>query len=602
MYDPARIQVSVRLVPSRFFDTYLAEEDEADALPTMSLGGMAMMMNSTSSSNVFRVSAEGPENGLTSEVEVTVHLPSGWTDKIDVFSCDDEAYDGHDSDWALVCSNITPGVSNVVWTDAGVVNESYRFYTAGNADLDSDGDDLPDARELLLYETKPDNADTDGDGVPDGWEVAHGHDPNAKDTVYDLGDSDVWIEAKQLAASCQYISTPCWTEIPEIQPYWDLVVAADWPAWGSYHELCGATPVIWDFYEDEQGSPRAWRYQSEPPAEHLSLSRILYRYYPLLPTVPGRLYRITVLEVFEPYSGNAETIEKLYKFYLSGDGTADHFFEPEGGFGPEAGQVIDAPSQFGSVSPVVLRLDSTTVATQPAERSRKTVGVGEEVTLTLEPTSLSPVTWSISGEGALDSSSGNPVTFTAHDRESTATIIATYAGFTCSVSFTVIQPSGVLFENVAPIGGGGTPPTQTWIGFQYKAGVYIQPDTVNFYNIKLYESNATAQTTGYFADKDIPDHSPNGPHDVAGYTSGKGSSMAPEDWIGGSASPDPFSDGTIVWPIDWLYSIGSGLEHTIQTVDQKYTLDVEPGETVFRIEKGASGYHISTTDGVVRPN
>jgi hypothetical protein len=252
----------------------------------------------------------------------------------------------------------------------------------------------------------------------------------------------------------------------------------------------------------------------------------------------------------------------------------------------------------------IVKLESETVATAPYDRNRKTIGVGEEVELRLDPSSISPVTWSISGDGTLSAGMGNAVIFTAHDQASSPTITANFAGHECSVDFNVIQPSGVLFENVGPMGW-GCPPAQTWIGGNYMAQVYIQPDTVNFYNIQLYESHAVAQKTEYFHDKDILDHPNNGPHNITGYIYGKGSSLEHLDFISGSASPPPYSSGTVVWSIDWKYNIGAGEKLLIQTVDQIYSLYVDEydqDDVIFRIEKGDSGYHIRTTVGAPEPN
>jgi len=248
-----------------------------------------------------------------------------------------------------------------------------------------------------------------------------------------------------------------------------------------------------------------------------------------------------------------------------------------------------------------LRIDTETVATQPEDRTRKTIGVGEEVRLTLEPDGLSPITWSLTGPGSLDTTTGPTVVFTAHDRRSKPTITATWSECRCSVSFDVIEPSSLLFEN-SSVRVAGAPPAQKWIGIVYFAKVYSQPDTVNFYNINLYESSAAPVKKGYFKDKDIPDHQANGPHDIAGYAAGKGSLMRKLDWVGGHASPEPFKNGTVTYPLDWLYAVGSGAKKKIQTIDQTATLKATPNEAVFRIEKGDSGYNISTKDGVVRPN
>jgi hypothetical protein len=44
-------------------------------------------------------------------------------------------------------------------------------------DVDGDLDGLPDAREVYVYKTYPDDADSDNDGMPDGWEIQYGFNP-----------------------------------------------------------------------------------------------------------------------------------------------------------------------------------------------------------------------------------------------------------------------------------------------------------------------------------------------------------------------------------------------------------------------------------------
>jgi len=95
--------------------------------------------------------------------------------------------------WQLAAGNLAVGGASVVWTDVGAAgresidNVSARYYLVGRADIDTDADGLPDARELFLYATNPDNPDTDGDGMPDGWELANGLNPNLDDAD---GDPD----------------------------------------------------------------------------------------------------------------------------------------------------------------------------------------------------------------------------------------------------------------------------------------------------------------------------------------------------------------------------------------------------------------------------
>lgn len=75
----------------------------------------------------------------------------------------------------------TTGTNEITWIDTTLFfesdeNSAYSF-AAGNADLDSDGDGLSDAREYFITHTDPNLADTDGDGMNDGDEVALGTDP-----------------------------------------------------------------------------------------------------------------------------------------------------------------------------------------------------------------------------------------------------------------------------------------------------------------------------------------------------------------------------------------------------------------------------------------
>ena len=85
--------------------------------------------------------------------------------------------------WQLLAT--TPPATTNTATVTLAWTGSSGFFRAGDADTDTDGDGLPDARETLLYGTEPDEADTDGDRVPDGWEIAYGLDPFAEDSLAD---------------------------------------------------------------------------------------------------------------------------------------------------------------------------------------------------------------------------------------------------------------------------------------------------------------------------------------------------------------------------------------------------------------------------------
>jgi hypothetical protein len=58
----------------------------------------------------------------------------------------------------------------------------------------------------------------------------------------------------------------------------------------------------------------------------------------------------------------------------------------------------------------------------------------------------------------------------------------------------------------------------------------------------------------------------------------------------------------MTWAIVWRYRIGTGSSNYISTVNQVCTLQVGTNDTTFRLEKGASGYHLSSTNCVLTPN
>ena len=179
VYDPSRIQISVRLVPDLFYDVYLASKAEAAALSSLSSGGIMMMSSSGGDSNLH-VHISMVSTGGHDLAEITVHLPPGFTNGVDLFTCDDLGEAG--STWTLAATNLaTTDVSTVVWTNSAMTNRDYRVYTAGDSQADTDGDNLVDAHETLLYGTDPEDADSDDDGLDDDEELSEETDPHDPD-------------------------------------------------------------------------------------------------------------------------------------------------------------------------------------------------------------------------------------------------------------------------------------------------------------------------------------------------------------------------------------------------------------------------------------
>ena len=215
----------------------------------------------------------------------------------------------------------------------------------------------------------------------------------------------------------------------------------------------------------------------------------------------------------------------------------------------------------------IVGVKTETVATTPADRTRKTVGVGEEVTARFYPSSSGPVIWSVNGGGSIDKVSGNPIQFTATNRASTATITAESSGLRQEVLLSIIEPGEVRMRRIAsktyPVGFAG-------------AGMYteisLHPTTVSFYKVETREIPGPASdVTGYFTNFPLSglfhNPSPNwGSYNQSNVFLGYDDCSTPLLF-------GPWSNGSFTWHIPWHFRVGAadgGIQFAV--VDQTFSI------------------------------
>lgn len=228
----------------------------------------------------------------------------------------------------------------------------------------------------------------------------------------------------------------------------------------------------------------------------------------------------------------------------------------------------------------------------PPNKTRTTLGIGEEVEIRIKDKCGATVLWEVRGEGKVI---GN-----IHDQEKfffQATWrpgrVSVYAKLTnlCSecpddvlrIDFEVIAPSGIYFDDSAqhpycpgihhyqfrPSGG-------------YFADSYLLPDIVNFYNVAIKEGQVAGVATGsYFQNFSIsiPDHEANTyVPSLETVFRGKGTKIGLPDNIYVEfvcrSIRDPNLQGTIGWDIENFYW------NETDQVDVPFTHTLQQGENI----------------------
>jgi hypothetical protein len=153
LYDPARIQVRAKLVEADQLALWIYTKRQIEAAQALKPGGaveLKMMLGGAPNSNIFFTVVKR----ATNYVSMTIQHPSGFTNGLDVFTCNDLMAEV----WGFGAKGLATTGTNVTWVDTNawvVAGFPTRLYAAADAATDGDGDGYADGREIMVYGTDP---------------------------------------------------------------------------------------------------------------------------------------------------------------------------------------------------------------------------------------------------------------------------------------------------------------------------------------------------------------------------------------------------------------------------------------------------------------
>ncbi len=89
------------------------------------------------------------------KINGVVYASEGFTNRVEIYSTDSI----FSNNWTVAVSNLLPVSTNPATWD--IKSASGGFFQAGNMDVDSDSDQVPDAREIIVHKTDPNDNDSD---------------------------------------------------------------------------------------------------------------------------------------------------------------------------------------------------------------------------------------------------------------------------------------------------------------------------------------------------------------------------------------------------------------------------------------------------------
>ncbi len=223
----------------------------------------------------------------------------------------------------------------------------------------------------------------------------------------------------------------------------------------------------------------------------------------------------------------------------------------DGGSGPGGGT---PPTWNGKARATQIEVRHRTVAATPASQNRTKLGLCEEVVFFTFPTV--EVNWSIDAGGTLTTNHGSATIATMPLAETNVTVTATYRSESIPTNCSVIKPTDVVITAGTRLGSGTVMHRQGSPGAGFAGHpISLFPDDVSFYNIKVFEGEATAMASGVFAHLDGDNH----PLGTA-ISVGQDNDLLAADKIRtlGVVPPSGNLRGIFIWNIPWYATKTSG--------------------------------------------
>ena len=170
LYNPSRMIAEYQIIPTEYYPDHVAALEAQILMETAAPMGMMMSMGGSPVTNLMICITAGTPPSSSMDLELL--WPEGFDNEVELYSAENLQ-----SNWIVASEKYpTIGEANLLLSMPATSPES--FFRFGDATTDTDGDFLPDARELVVTRSDIGNPDSDFGTIPDGYEYAFGMDPN----------------------------------------------------------------------------------------------------------------------------------------------------------------------------------------------------------------------------------------------------------------------------------------------------------------------------------------------------------------------------------------------------------------------------------------